>query len=97
MGKGTHGPCSQASSNAFREEEKQRLAAFEVLLPPRSLSSSSHPLTGRRACLPSQQNIGSIVWELGTKALPTGQGESRLEGYSQLPGHPGQIKHMPWA
>ena len=74
----------------------QCLRCYWLCKPPRSLLSS-HPLMGHRVCLLSHQNVGSIVWELGTKALPTEQGESRSEGYSQLPGHLGQIKHVPWA
>ena len=50
---------------------------------------SSHPLEGLRECLLSYQNIGSTVWELGTTALPTEQGESGREGYTQLPCHLG--------
>ena len=79
------------NSNLLRCLRCYRLRKWPWSLP------SSHPLEGLRACLLSYQNVGSTVWELGTTALPTEQGESGREGYSQLPSHLGQIKHMPWA
>lgn len=84
----------------MREEEKQQLAAvFEVLpavqavLGSVELSSSE----GTQGVFAESSERRLRLWELGTKALPTEQAESRSEGYSQLPGHLGQIKHMPWA
>lgn len=61
------------------------------LLPP----FRCHHLKGLRGCLLNHQNVMSTVRKLGPIGRPTEQSGEQAEAYFQLPGHLGQIKHIP--